>query len=226
MFPRQKHLLEQFTSNSCTYCPLGTSMIEILQTTRDDIARVAIHGNMNSVDPTNTAQCDTIFAYVGCGGWPYGTFDRMTGWESDDAIANGLGYDATYHDQVATELSSFFDEIAANMPSFATINLESEINPLTREATVVVSGEMTEDFDVMMGEDAKLTVYLTEDSIIYRQLNKPMCATCSSLRKSLPCRLPASTTWRSTCGSWARPANTSSKATSPLGNGRCSTMFR
>ena len=171
MFPRQKHLLEQFTSNSCTYCPLGTSMIEILQTKRDDIARVAIHGNMNSVDPTNTAQCDTIFAYVGCGGWPYGTFDRMTGWESDDAIANGLGYDATYHDQVATELSSFFDEIAANMPSFATINLESEINPLTREATVVVSGEMTEDFDVMMGEDAKLTVYLTEDSIIYRQLN-------------------------------------------------------
>ena len=172
MFPRQKHLLEQFTSNSCTYCPLGTSLIETLQSKRDDIARVAIHGNMNSVDPTNTAQCDTIFAYVGCGGWPYGTFDRMVGWDSDEAIANGLGYNATYHDQIADELGAFFDDIAANMPSFATINIDSEINPLTREAKVVVSGEVTEDFDVMMGEDAKLTVYITEDSIVYRQLNQ------------------------------------------------------
>ena len=143
MFPRQKHLLEQFTSNSCTYCPLGTSLIEKLQSKRDDIARVAIHGNMNSVDPTNTAQCDTIFAYVGCGGWPYGTFDRMVGWDSDEAIANGLGYNATYHDQIADELGAFFDDIAANMPSFATINIDSEINPLTREAKVVVSGEVT-----------------------------------------------------------------------------------
>ncbi len=172
MFPRQKHLLEQFTSNSCTYCPLGTSLIEVLQGKRDDIARVAIHGNMNSVDPTNTAQCDTIFGYVGCGGWPYGTFDRMVGWDSDEEIANGLGYGAAGHDQIADELSAFFDYIAANMPSFATINIDSEINPLTREAKVIVSGEVTDDFDVMMGEDAKLTVYITEDSIVYRQYNQ------------------------------------------------------
>ena len=171
MFPRQKHLLEQFTSNSCTYCPLGTSLIEVLQGMRDDIARVAIHGNMNSVDPTNTKQCDSIFSYVGCGGWPYGAFDRMPGWDDDATIANGLGYNATYHQQVATILSAFYDNISATMPSFATINLESEINPLTREAKVVVSGEVTADFDEMMGEDAKLTVYLTEDSIVYRQYN-------------------------------------------------------
>ena len=171
IFPRQKHLLEQFTSNSCTYCPLGTSMIEVLQGMRDDIARVAIHGNMSSTDPTNTKQCDTIFNYVGCGGWPYGCFDRTTGWEDDATIANGLGYNTTYHQQVATALGAFYDDITNNMPTFASINLNSEINPLTREATVTVSGEVTPDFDVMMGEDAKLTVYITEDSIIYRQLN-------------------------------------------------------
>ena len=172
MFPRQKHLIEQFTSNSCTYCPLGTTLLEVLQGKRDDIARVAIHGNMNSTDPTNTAQCDTIFAYEGCGGWPYGSFDRMTGWESDDAIANGLGYRADYHEQIAGDLGGFLDDVTMMMPSFATINLDSEINPLTREATVSVSGQLTADFDVMMGEDAKLTVYITEDSIIYRQLNQ------------------------------------------------------
>ena len=171
IFPRQKHLLEQFTSNSCTYCPLGTSMIEVLQGMRDDIARVAIHGNMSSTDPTNTKQCDTIFSYVGCGGWPYATFDRTTGWDDDATIANGIGYNATYHQQIAAELGAFYDDITDNMPTFASINLDSEINPLTREATVTVSGEVTPDFDVMMGEDAKLTVYITEDSIIYRQLN-------------------------------------------------------
>lgn len=171
-FPRQKHLLEQFTSNSCTYCPLGTSMIEVLQGMRDDIARVAIHGNMNSVDPTNTAQCDTLFSYEGCEGWPYASFDRMTGWEDDSSIANGIGYDPSYHQQVASALSSFYDYITTLMPSFATINIDSDINPFTREAKVTVSGEVTPDFYEMMGNDAKLTVYLTEDSIIYRQLNQ------------------------------------------------------
>lgn len=170
-FPRQKHLLEQFTSNSCTYCPLGTSMIEILQGMRDDIARVAVHGNMNSVDPTNTAQCDSIFSYVGCEGWPYGTFDRTTGWDDPNAIANGLGYNSQYHQQVAQELSAFYDYIAGSMPTFATINITNEVNLLTREAKVIVSGDITPDFDEMMGSDAKLTVYITEDSIVYRQLN-------------------------------------------------------
>lgn len=170
-FPRQKHLIEQFTSNSCTYCPLGTTMIEVLQAMRDDIARVAVHGNMNSVDPTNTAQCDSIFSYVGCEGWPYATFDRTTGWEDYTNIAYGIGYNATYHQQVAQELGAFYDHISASMPTFATININNEVNLLTREAKVTVSGEITPDFDVMMGSDAKLTVYLTEDSIIYRQLN-------------------------------------------------------
>lgn len=172
MFPRQKHLLEQFTSNTCTWCPLGTTLIELLQTKRDDIARVAIHGNMSATDPTNTAQCDSIFSYVGCGGWPYGDFDRTVGWESDETIANGIGYYESGHEEVSNDLSAFYDNIARMMPSFATINIDSEINPLTREAKVTVSGEITEDFDVMMGTDAKLTVYITEDSIIYRQLNQ------------------------------------------------------
>lgn len=171
MFPRQKHLLEQFTSNSCTYCPLGTSLIEVLQSKRDDIARVAIHGNMNSVDPTNTAQCDSIFSYEGCDGWPYGSFDRMPGWSDDATIANGLGYNASYHDQLADMLGEFYDHITATMPTFATININNEVDLKTREAKVTISGDVTADFDEMMGSDAKLTVYLTEDSIVYRQYN-------------------------------------------------------
>ena len=170
-FDRQMHLIEEFTSNSCTYCPLGLNMLKTLYNMRDDIAMVAIHGNQSSVDPSNTAQCDTLFNYMGAGGWPYAAFDRSVGWEDDENIACGIGYYEQYHQQVAQELSSFLDQLA-EAPSFATININSTIDEETNEATITIDGQVTPDFFEMMGDDAKLTVYLTEDSLIYRQLNQ------------------------------------------------------
>ena len=170
-FDRQMHLIEEFTSNSCTYCPLGANMLHLLMDMRDDIAMVAIHGNQSTVDPCNTAQCDTLFDYMGAGGWPYGSFDRSVGWEDDVNIAVGIGYNAEYHQIVASELSSFLDYLADATPSFATVNINSTLDPDTRDAVITIDGELTPDFDIMMGEDAKLNVFLTEDGLIYRQLN-------------------------------------------------------
>lgn len=170
-FEHQMHLLEQLTSNSCTYCPLGTSMIKTLLSIRDDIAAVAIHGNQSSVDPCNTAQCDTLFNYMGAGGWPYAAFDRSVGWEDEENIASGIGYYEQYHQMVAEELSNFYDYLAQT-PAFATININSKIDAETNVATITVDGQLTPGFTDIMGEDAKLTVYLIEDSIIYRQLNQ------------------------------------------------------
>lgn len=172
MFPRQKHLIEEFTSNTCTYCPLGASMLKRLMNVRDDIAMVAIHGNQSGVDPCNTAQCDTLFNYMGAQGWPYAAFNRSTGWEDDATIACGIGYYEQYHQQVAEELSAFLDYLSEETPTFATIEINGTANVEERKLNLEVHGEMTPDFDVMMGEDAKLTVYLTEDSLVYRQLNQ------------------------------------------------------
>jgi hypothetical protein len=146
-------------------------MLKMLYSMRPDIAMVAIHGNQSSVDPCNTAQCDTLFNYMGAGGWPYAAFNRSTGWEDDENIATGIGYYEQYHQQVAEELSNFLDYLAES-PSFAIININSKIDAETNEATITVDGQVTPDFADMMGGDAKLTVYLTEDSIIYRQLNQ------------------------------------------------------
>ena len=170
-FDRQMHLIEEFTSNSCTYCPLGINMLKVLYNMRDDIAMVAIHGNQSYVDPSNTAQCDTLFNYMGAGGWPYAAFDRSTGWEDDENIATGIGYYEQYHQQVAEAVSEFLDYLA-EAPSFATININSKIDAETNVATITIDGQVTPDFAEMMGNDAKLTVYLTEDSLIYRQLNQ------------------------------------------------------
>ena len=172
VFPRQKHIVEQFTSTYCTWCPLGSAMLAKLTEMRDDVVKVGIHGNMNGTDPFKIAQCDTIMSYMGADSYPSAAFDRMTGWEDDATLVNGIGYYEEYSQMVAEELSSFFDFVSEIAPSFATIKIKSDINEETREAEITVSGNLTPDFDEMMGRDAKLTVYLTEDSVIARQLNQ------------------------------------------------------
>ena len=169
-FARQMHLVEEFTSNSCTYCPYGINTIKKLLALRDDVAMAAIHGNQSSVDPCNTAQCDTLFNYMGAGGWPYAAFNRSTGWEDDENIATSIGYNPQYQQMAAEAISQFLDYLA-EAPSFATININSKVDPETNEATITIDGKVTDDFVRLMGNDAKLTVYLTEDSLIYRQLN-------------------------------------------------------
>jgi len=171
-YPRQKHMVEQLTSTYCTYCPLGNSLLNILTTQRDDIIWVGLHGNLGSgVDPFRCDQADTIMAYMTGGSisYPSGVFDRSTGWEDDVNIANGLGYYEQYHSQVASELGVFFDYITEMTPTFATINGRCKLNDNVAE--VVISGEMTPDFDVMMGENAKLNVYIVEDGLVAPQLN-------------------------------------------------------
>ena len=170
-FDRQMHLIEELTSNSCTYCPLGAGLLHTLMNLRDDIAMVAIHGNQSSVDPSNTAQCDSLQNFMGLSGWPSAAFNRSVGLEDDKTIANGIGYYEEYHQQVAAVLSNFLDYLAEATPCFATVNINSTLDPDTRDAVITIDGNLTPDFDLMMGEDAKLNVFLSEDGLVYRQLN-------------------------------------------------------
>lgn len=173
-FPRQMHLVEQLTSTYCTYCPLGNSVLSKLTSQRDDVIWVGIHGNLGSgVDPFRSNQADSIMAYMTGGSisYPSGALDRTVGWSDDVNIVGGLGYYEEYHQEVADFFSYFFDYVTESQPTFAEINANCTFNESTRMATVSVQGKISNDFDLMMGEDAKLTVYLVEDSLIARQLN-------------------------------------------------------
>lgn len=176
-YPRQKHYVEQYTSTYCTYCPLGNSMLSILKQKRDDIIWVGVHANFNGVDPMSCAQGDSIMNYVGNNSYPSATFDRSTGWENDRQLVNSIGYYADYHEQIADELSKFFDNITEKSPTFATIEITPVVDSETREAVITVSGEMTPDFDLLLGDDNVLNVFITEDSIIAPQLNSGMWVT-------------------------------------------------
>lgn len=169
-FAHQMFLLEQFTSTYCQYCPLGVSMLEILMGLRNDIIWVGVHGNMGGTDPMRTLQCDSIMSYEGADSYPSGTFNRSVGFESSEYIANGLGFNTAYHQEVAQEISNFYDGLG-EVPSFSTVNINSTYDADTRQVVITIDGELSPDFDKLLGADSKLTVYITEDGIVARQLN-------------------------------------------------------
>ena len=173
-FQRQNHLVEQLTSTYCTYCPLGNSMLRVLTRLRNDVIWVAIHGDLGSGhDPYTSSQGNTLLSLLtgGAVSYPSGCFDRTVGWDEEGGIASGLGYYEQYHEMVAEELGSFFDYISEVTPTFATINISTQVDQETRQAHITVSGDVTPDFSQMMGSDAKLNVYITEDNLIAPQLN-------------------------------------------------------
>ena len=149
-------------------------MLSKLIAQRDDVIWVGIHGNLGTgIDPFCSDQADSIMVYLTGGSisYPSGAFDRCTGWEDDVNIVNGLGYYEQYHDMVASQLGAFFDYVSDAMPTFVEIKGDCSFNEETRMATVSIHGRVSRDFDAMMGEDAKLTVYVVEDSLYARQLN-------------------------------------------------------
>lgn len=165
-YTRQKHLVEQYTSTSCTYCPIGTANVLALTQMRDDIAWVAAHGIQSTAypDPYASQQVDTILTYVGMDGFPEGSFDRTVGISSANSII------AVLTTLSAATMSNFLNYVEET-PAWATVNINSTYNADTREANVIIDGEMVPDFNDRMGSDSKLTVYITEDHLISPQYN-------------------------------------------------------
>ena len=55
------------------------------------------------------------------------------------------------------------------MPAFAGVDISTNYDQDTRQLTVTVSGNITADFATYVGNDAALTVYLTEDGLVSTQ---------------------------------------------------------
>jgi len=171
--PRQKNLIEQFTSQFCTYCPRGVTFFSDLIRQRDDIAWVSIHGNMSGTDIFYNVVNDSIMTYEEVNSYPSASYNRtfvpdMA--ESDGEIAYGLGYNLTYRTQVVKMLSSTID-YTMQAPSFVTLNIEQVYNPETRALDITVKGDGAEAAAEMLASYG-LTVMLTENGIVARQLNE------------------------------------------------------
>lgn len=170
-FAHKLHLVEQFTSTYCTYCPLGNGLLKRLTETRDDIAWVGIHGNMSGVDPFRTEQCDSIMSLEGSDAYPTGSFDRLEGVDEEGSIITGLGYYESSYNAAVQYFSAFLDN-GAQEPAWAEVNINTTFDASTRLADITVSGKTVDVFDDMLGADSRLTVYLVEDHLIAEQLNQ------------------------------------------------------
>lgn len=163
---RQKFLIEELTSHSCTYCPNGAALIDVMLDKRDDLAVVCIHGNQSSKDPFNTPECQSLLAYVGTAAFPSATFNRIY-FGSQDGIAPGIGYSGQY-DKIANEFIDIMEQ--ESLPAFASVNIDKQLSADGNTLTINVSGEGGAEANQVL-EDYSLTVYVVEDSLKYRQLN-------------------------------------------------------
>jgi len=167
-FTRQMRLVEQFTSTYCTHCPKGVATLQALSDLRGDIAWVGVHQNMSGTDVFRTAQCDTIADLQLCDGYPEASFDRSAGVEDANSVCAVISY--TNYAAGATFFSDFLESVS-QLPSWATVNINSTYDPETRQAAITIDGALVPNYEDFMGSDSKLTVYITEDNLVSPQYN-------------------------------------------------------
>lgn len=167
--PRQMNLIEEYTSTLCGYCPLAHQLFEKWTESRNDLIVVANHNSvMGNKDPMITTETDMLAAMFGVSALPSAAFNRY--YNSDEGgIIIAMGYDSSYHDMVIDQMLNPFIEQTNSIPTFAAVDLKADYNENTRQLNINVSGEAVADFKTFVGEDAVLTVYLLEDSIIASQ---------------------------------------------------------
>ncbi len=171
-FSRQMRLVEQFTSTECTWCPLGSQNLQLLCDMRGDIAWVGVHQILSSYDPFQFAQADTIAQWQGGTSFPTGSFDRTQGVDQDNAnnVATVLSYNNPSYG--ANYFNSFLNGSHFDDPAWATVYINSTYDAATRKAVITVNGDLVPGFEGVMGTDSKLTVYITEDSLVARQIDQ------------------------------------------------------
>ncbi|MBR5727909.1 MAG: Omp28-related outer membrane protein [Muribaculaceae bacterium] len=169
-FPRQKHLVEHFTSTTCSYCPLGVNLLNALdQLCEGNMAWVSIHNNIPSAgDPYVISKGLSLATYLGSNSNPSAVFNRYDA-EHSGSLPHGLGYDASTAPIVAQYFhDNYFD--GNNTPVMVNLKFEgSTYDEESRELKISVWGDATSDFEAIYGTNVGLTIYLTEDSLVARQ---------------------------------------------------------
>jgi hypothetical protein len=170
--PRQKYLIEHFTSHTCTYCPLGYQLMRNLESNHSDVAWVSIHGNMNGVDPLNFKECDQLQDMMYLQGWPGASFNRIYDVDMAEGIATliyNISYYEQYIPQIADEIYQFLNE--RSEPSFVALDIQQNYDADSRTLNLTIKGNGAKDASKLLAEGG-ITVYITEAGLKGRQLNQ------------------------------------------------------
>ncbi len=169
---RQMHLVEQYTSVRCGYCPLGHDTLEkLLEDNPGKYAWVAIHSPQMGTDPyvaEDAIYLDYYFGAYSSIGYPSGVFDRIY-LDDPDINDNGtipvsLGWQSIYQSVAAEVINEAVDAAYEAIPAFVSVDIDASYDKETRQLDITVSGEGVATAQELLAGNV-LTVYLTEDGI-------------------------------------------------------------
>lgn len=164
---RQKYLVEELTSNSCTYCPLGANVINTMMEKSKNLAVACIHGNQSAKDPFATEESLDLLSYLGSTSFPSATFNRIFS-DSEFSLTWGIGYPAQSAGSIADQILEIMKYYS--MPSFVSVNIGKTLSEDGSTLGITVKGKGGEYAKELL-KDYSLTVYVIEDSLKYRQLD-------------------------------------------------------
>ena len=167
-FDRQKQLVEFFTSQAGAYCSYGDNVLAVLDTLRNDLVKVGVHASLRSGTDEWALDESAALINFSTSSVPSASFNRYycnSLYNSDNRIAIATDYN-DYMTATAAELinNNVINGSIYDYPAFATVDIASTYDEETRKLNIKVYGNNVSDFKKVMGDDAVLTVYLTQDS--------------------------------------------------------------
>lgn len=184
-FDRTKNLVEFYTCQMSKYTFFADAVLTKTAKARedDDLAIVSIHGDGQQVNEDGTVETlSDVFtvpeanklAYYSTPSDGSAAFNRY--FYDNDVInaekaltVNMAAQDPSDQDNVVGMLNTIIKESAAYYPSFSTVGIDSKLDDATGKLSIKVMGKLINQYQQLIGDDARLTVYLTEDKIIGKQ---------------------------------------------------------
>ena len=184
-FDRTKNLVEFYACQMSKYTYFADQVLTKTAKARedDDLAIVSIHGESQQQNEDGTVEtlsdAFTVpeankLAYYSTPSDGSAAFNRY--FYDNDVInyekaltVNMAAQDASDQENVVGMLNSIIDESATYYPSFSTVGIDSKFDDTTGKLTIKVMGKLINGYQKLIGDDARLTVYLTEDGVIGKQ---------------------------------------------------------
>ena len=184
-FDRTKNLVEFYACQMSKYTYFADQVLTKTAKARedDDLAIVSIHGksqqtnedgSVENLEDVFTVPEATKLANYSTPSDGSGAFNRY--FYDNDVInyekaltVNMAAQDASDQDNVVSMLNTIINESATYYPSFSTVGIDSKLDDTTGKLTIKVMGKLINGYQKLIGDDARLTVYLTEDGVIGKQ---------------------------------------------------------
>lgn len=184
-FDRTKNLVEFYACQLSKYTYFADQVLAKTAKAReeDDLAIVSIHGESQQQNEDGTVETlEDVFtvpeanklAYYSTPSDGSAAFNRY--FYDNDVInaekaltVNMAAQDPSDQENVVSMLNTIIKESAAYYPSFSTVGIDSKLDDATGKLSIKVMGKLINGYQKLIGDDARLTVYLTEDKLIGKQ---------------------------------------------------------